>query len=226
MPEWYSTYLSNFMPWLMTAWRFIPSGPGYRYLDSWSWHVDYQHYWTSYSYYTSNLWYFHCHGSFSGLAIGVPTPCAHACLCAFKEILWLLRRLATHRWFSSPLYNYAKTCAKTFSVSSGTWINLIFIYSVEINDFISYYACVYSGCLLLVHVHNLLYYVLLQFIATPEDESPPSLPVEPEGGVPPSLPAAPNGSSQSSQHDPTVSIYGCSHLWVLGFYIRLGPTAT
>ena len=51
--------------------------------------------------------------------------------------------------------------------------------------------------------------VVLQFIAIPEDRSPPSLPVAPEGGFPPSLPAVPNGSSQPPQHeeiDRTVSI--------------------
>ena len=44
----------TFLRMKMTAWRLIFSGPGYRYLDSWSWHVDYyindsigdQHYWT------------------------------------------------------------------------------------------------------------------------------------------------------------------------------------
>ena len=32
---------STFLSMKMTAWRLILSGPGYRYLDSWSWHVDY-----------------------------------------------------------------------------------------------------------------------------------------------------------------------------------------
>ena len=32
---------STFLSMKMTVWRLIPSGPGYRYLDSWSWHVDY-----------------------------------------------------------------------------------------------------------------------------------------------------------------------------------------
>ena len=33
---------STFLSMKMTAWRLIPSGPGYRYLDSWSqsWHVE------------------------------------------------------------------------------------------------------------------------------------------------------------------------------------------
>ena len=31
---------SNFLSMKMTTWRLIPWGPGYRYLDSWSWHVD------------------------------------------------------------------------------------------------------------------------------------------------------------------------------------------
>lgn len=51
--------------------------------------------------------------------------------------------------------------------------------------------------------------VVLQFIATPEDRSLPSLPVVPEGDISPSLPAAPNDSSQPPQNkeiDPTVSI--------------------
>ena len=81
----------------MTAWRFITSGPGYRYLDSWSWHVEttkYSKYSIGDQYYWTIAIILAICDTFTvvvasqALLLGYqPHVCMHACLCAFKEIL-------------------------------------------------------------------------------------------------------------------------------------------
>ena len=84
---------STFLSMKMTAWRLIPSGPGYRYLqlDSWSWHVysrllkliysvGDQHYWTIAIILAICDTFTVVVYSFSGLAILVATNPMCACM--------------------------------------------------------------------------------------------------------------------------------------------------
>ena len=60
--------------------------------------------------YTSSLWYFHYRGSFSGLAIGVPTPCACMPMC-FQRNLMTFAKARPAQMISSPLvFNKLALC--------------------------------------------------------------------------------------------------------------------